>query len=78
MNIQPTDLYQMPMKVNNQPSDNIGLFLGLIRVAYLTKTERGSYEIMLGGSTNQHRVDYVAGDLPAAVGFVCRQLNWDA
>jgi hypothetical protein len=55
-------LFEMPMKVNNQPSNNIGLFLGLVMVAYLTHLDGDHYQ-MINPRTNE-RYDFI-GSLSA-------------
>lgn len=73
--VTSAELYRMAMKVDNKDSMNVGLFLGLIRVAYLTKRgAAGGYEIVLSGS--ELRVDYIAQSVDDAANFVRNQLNW--
>lgn len=74
MNITPDMLQLRQIEVDNKPTVNIDLYLGIVRVASLTRTITGSYKIQLAEQTEQ--CEYIAVNIKNAISFVCTQLNY--
>lgn len=36
---------EMPMRVNNQPSENVSLMIGILHVAFIDKQEDGQWKV---------------------------------